>query len=98
MILNQTEVFEKWYNSLKDIIAVAAIKKRLDKIERENHFGDYKGIKGVKGLYELRFYIGKGYRIYYTIQNNVIVLLINGGIKKEQKKDILKAAELLKCL
>jgi putative addiction module killer protein len=95
MKIEQTIYFEKWYYNLKDVTAIAAIRKRLDKIERENFFGDYKKIKGVKELYELRIHCGKGYRIYYTVKNNILILLISGGIKDNQKHDINKAVEIL---
>ena len=51
--------------------------------------------KSSNDISELRFIIGKGYRIYYTEIQNVIVLLINGGDKSKQSKDIQKAHELL---
>lgn len=47
---------------------------------------------------EMRFFFGSGYRIYYVIRGNTIVLLLNGGDKKSQKKDIEKAKELYKAL
>ena len=47
-------------------------------------------------LYELRFTLGKGYRIYYTIQNDVLVLLLNAGDKSKQSKDIELAKIYLK--
>jgi len=46
-------------------------------------------------LYELRFKFGSGYRVYYTIKNETIVLLITGGDKKSQSKDIEKAKEII---
>ncbi len=46
----------------------------------------------------LDFFIGSGYRIYYTIRNNEIVLLLNGGDKSSQSKDIQKVKEILKDL
>lgn len=65
---------------------------RLDRL-KDGNFGDYKQLNDY--LYELRFNIGAGYRIYYTIEDDVIVLLINGGDKKSQSKDIKKANEIL---
>lgn len=63
---------------------------------KDGNFGDYKQLN--KYLYELRFDIGAGYRIYYMIENETIVLLINGGDKKSQLKDIKKATEILNKL
>ena len=58
------------------------------------------GISGIQNkisndISELRFTIGKGYRVYYTVVNNIVVLLINAGDKSQQSKDILKAQKLL---
>lgn len=58
------------------------------------------GISGIQkkisnDISELRFTIGKGYRVYYTVVNNIVVLLINAGDKSQQSKDILKAQKLL---
>ena len=63
---------------------------------KDGNFGDYKQLD--EYLYELRFNFGSGYRAYYTIENNTIVLLINGGDKKSQTKDINKAHNILKNL
>ena len=59
--------------------------KRIERIY-DNNFGDYKQIDA--NLYERRFTIGKGYRIYYTIQGETLVLLLNAGDKSKQAKDI----------
>ena len=59
----------------------------------ENNFGDHKKIDNE--ISELRFKFGSGYRIYYTEIDNIIVLLINGGDKSTQSKDILKAKSIL---
>lgn len=63
------------------------------RIEQGN-FGDCKKIDDE--ISEIRFMFGSGYRIYYTQINNTIVLLINGGDKSSQSKDIKNAKELLK--
>ena len=62
--------------------------KVIRRIERiyDYNYGDYKQISS--NLYELRFSIGKGYRIYYTIQNETLVLLLHAGDKSRQSKDI----------
>jgi putative addiction module killer protein len=96
MEIKQTEIFESWYNNLKDIEAVAAIRKRLDKIERESYFGDHKRTKGGK-VWELRIHIGKGYRVYYALRDKGVLLLC-GGHKDTQKKDTARAKLILKNL
>ena len=59
----------------------------------EGNFGDHKKIDNE--ISELRLKFGSGYRIYYTEIDNVIVLLVNGGNKSTQNKDIQKAKQIL---
>lgn len=81
----------EWLNSLDKQIKVR-IQSRLTRL-LENNFGDYKKIDNE--ISELRLKFGSGYRIYYTEIDNVIVILINGGDKSTQSKDIKKAKLLL---
>ena len=81
----------EWLNSLDKQIKVR-IQSRLTRL-LENNFGDYKKIDNE--ISELRSKFGSGYRLYYTEIDNVIVLLINGGDKSTQSKDIKKAKLLL---
>lgn len=60
------------------------------------NFGDCKSID--KQISELRFFLGAGYRIYYTIKGDEIILLLNGGDKSSQAKDIKQAKDILKEL
>jgi putative addiction module killer protein len=80
---------------LKDRSVKIKILARLDRIENGN-FGDHKQID--KNLFELRFFFGAGYRIYYTIKGNTVVILPTGGNKATQAKDIKKATALLNDL
>lgn len=80
-----------WLDSL-DSITRKRITQRIIRIE-DGNFGDYKKISD--SVSELRFSFGKGYRVYYTEEGNKIILLINGGDKSKQSKDIEKANELL---
>ena len=84
---NGEEPCLKWLTSL-DKVTKARIKSRLTRL-LEGNFGDFKKIDDE--ISELRFKFGSGYRIYYTEIDNVIVLLINGGDKSTQSKDIAKA-------
>lgn len=68
------------------------VQSRLTRL-LENNFGDYKKIDNE--ISELRLKFGAGYRIYYTEIDNIIVLLINGGDKSTQQKDIKKAKLML---
>ena len=61
------------------------VEARLDRIV-DGNFGDCKPI--AEGLYELRFFFGSGYRIYYAVVGRQIVILLAGGDKKSQSKDI----------
>ena len=81
----------EWLNSL-DSITRKRINQRILRIE-DGNFGDCKKLS--EDISELRFTFGKGYRIYYTIENYKVILLINGGDKSKQSKDIEKAQELL---
>ena len=79
----------EWLDSL-DVSFRKRINQRILRIE-EGNFGDHKKLSD--NISELRFNFGKGYRIYYTEINKVIVLLINGGDKSDQSNDIEKAQE-----
>jgi putative addiction module killer protein len=80
--------FIKWYDDLKDQFYQLRIRKKLRQITLGN-FGDSKSVGD--GVYELRFFFGKGYRVYYAKESNVIVLLLCGGDKSTQQKDINQA-------
>ena len=88
---NGKEPVKDWLLSLDTSVRVKIV-KRLERIYDDN-FGDYKLI--APELYELRFKFGKGYRIYYTIRNNVVVILLNAGDKSDQSKDIIVAKKYL---
>lgn len=91
--LIQTSVFSKWLSHLKDRQAKARIVARLLALEK-GHFGDAKNLG--HGLNELRIFMGAGYRVYYSIQGEMIVLLLCGGDKSSQETDINKALNLIK--
>lgn len=85
---NGKKPFTDWLESLKDKTIRYRIKERLDRIALGN-MGDCKPIK--HGVSELRFNFGSGYRVYYGEENNMIVILLCGGDKSTQEKDIKKA-------
>jgi len=87
---NGNEPVKDWLKSL-DGTTRKRILLRFDRL-RDGNFGDYKQIDN--DLYELRFMFGAGYRVYYTINDNTIILLINGGDKKSQLKDIKLAKKI----
>ncbi len=90
--LASTRYFDKWFRNLKDHVTKQKILARLARVEN-GHFGDYKQIE--PDLYELRFFFSGGVRIYYTIRDAQIILLLVGGDKSSQKSDIDKAKRLL---
>ena len=94
--IEETEIFSKWFYKLKDLTAKRRILARFARIENGN-FGDWSDTSE-NNVFELRFFFGPGYRIYYTIKGNKVVLLLNGGDKNTQNKDINKASEILKEL
>jgi len=90
--LQSTPTFDKWLTKLKDASIRNRLLVRLDRIETGN-FGDFKQIDN--NLFELRFFFGGGLRIYYTIRDGKVVLLLTGGDKSSQTKDIMKSKALL---
>lgn len=83
---------EKWLKGL-DKNNERRIRSRLLRVEQGN-FGDHKVIK-VEGFHELRFSFGPGYRLYYAEIDKVVVVLLQGGDKNTQNKDIKLAKEYL---
>ena len=90
-LANDKIPFIEWMDSL-DKTTKARVQSRLTRL-LENNFGDHKKIDNE--ISELRLKFGSGYRIYYTEVDNIIVLLINGGDKSTQSKDIEKAKSIL---
>ena len=95
MILRQTETFSRWFSSLKDRSGRIRILSRLDRIAMGN-FGDVKPIG--EGVSEIRIDTGPGYRLYFVRRENAAVLLLCGGDKSTQDRDIARARELAKTL
>lgn len=98
MQVKYTPYFEKWLRSLSDYKAKASILRRIDKIKNEDYFGDYKSVTNAIDIYELRIFISGGIRIYFTMKDKALVILLCGGDKSTQARDIEKAKEILKEL
>jgi len=93
--IKTTAAYDRWFKKLKDSSGKIRILARLDRIALGN-FGDTKPIDNT--ISELRFFFGPGYRIYYLIEGDNIILLLNGGDKKSQKDDVEQAKNILKEL
>jgi len=92
-VLQKTDTFNDWLRRLRDKKALARIVFRMTKMEM-GLLGDYKSIGD--GISEIRIDYGLGYRLYFTKKNNVIIVLLIGGDKSTQSRDIAKAKMLLK--
>lgn len=91
--VNGIKPIEAWYDSIKDPVVRFKISNRINRIKTGN-LGDWKPIED--GVRELRLHYGSGYRIYYSELNNILLLLLCGGDKGSQNRDIKKAKEYLK--
>lgn len=89
--VRQTETYKKWFKTLRDRKARARIDIRIKRISLGN-LGDVKPVG--KGVFELRIDYGPGYRIYFVERERIRIILLAGGKKSTQKKDIEKAQEL----
>ena len=83
-----TETFRRWLSKVKDRQARKAIAMRLTRAEAGN-LGDIKPVGG--SVSEMRVFVGKGYRIYFTIRDGKLVILLCGGDKSSQARDIQQA-------
>ncbi len=90
-IIKETEIFAQWLENLTDSVALLSILARIERAKLGN-FGDYKSVG--KGVFEMRINKGKGYRIYYAKEADMAYLLISGGDKSNQHKDIQTAKML----
>ena len=87
--------FEKWMSVLKDIKGKIAIARRIERMSQGN-FGDAKSVGD--SVSELRIHVGPGYRVYFTKFEEKLIVLLIGGDKSTQSKDITKAKALLEEL
>lgn len=86
-----TEVYRDWIDALKDRAARARIQVRVDRLAHGNP-GQHRRLAG--GVAELKVDVGPGYRVYYTERGGELIVLLAGGSKSSQQKDI----ELAKAL
>lgn len=94
-IFQKSEEFDAWLAGMKDHVGKARIALRLDRAAKGN-FGDCEPVGG--GVSEMRIHYGPGYRVYFTRRDAVIYLLLLGGDKSTQKRDIKRAMEMASTL
>jgi putative addiction module killer protein len=83
--------FDEWFDSLRDRKVQAAVDARLTRL-RAGNFGDFKSVGG--GVFELRIALGPGLRVYYGLRGQHVVILLGGGDKGSQTRDIRRAQQL----
>lgn len=93
--VRQTETFSKWILKLRDVRARARIQARIDRLELGN-VGDVKPVG--EGLSEMRIHYGPGYRVYFIQKGSELIILLAGGDKRSQSRDIQTALNLAKEL
>ena len=84
--------FNEWLEGLRDVHARARVKTRPDRASLGNP-GDYASIGG--GVFELRIFYGPGFRVYYSLEGDTVMLLLFGGTKGTQQRDIRTAKAYL---
>lgn len=90
-----TDEFEHWFSNLKDARAKTRIQARIDRAELGN-LGDVAPIGS--GISEMRIHYGPGYRVYFLQRGITLIVLLAGGHKGSQQKDIKRALEIAQQL
>lgn len=93
--IRRTERFSNWLDRLRDAKVRARILARLDRVAGGS-FGDSQPLG--ESVSEFRIHYGPGYRVCYTIRHRTIVVLLVGGIKSTQERDIRRAIEMARRL
>jgi putative addiction module killer protein len=91
IVVRQTELFARWFAELRDHQARRRIQARIDRLELGNA-GDVKPVGD--GVSEMRIDYGPGYRVYFVQRGNTLVILLAGGDKRTQERDIATARNL----
>lgn len=95
MQVETTAEFRSWIDSLRDVAGRARILVRVDRLAHGNP-GSYRNL--TEGVSELKVDVGPGYRVYYTMRGTRLLILLAGGSKASQRKDIATALRLAKEL
>src|SRR5687768_990639 len=91
MEIRQTEVYARWYGGLPNAVR-GRVDARIFRLQHSGHFGDAKPVG--EGVSEMRIDYGPGYRIYFARHGGAVVLLLCGGDKGSQRRDIARAKKL----
>ena len=91
--VKRTAQFDTWLSSIKDSMTRIRLSRRLDRVS-VGLLGDYAPVGD--GVFELREHFGAGWRLYYIQRGDTFVVMLGGGIKSIQTRDIAKAIELSK--
>lgn len=91
----RTAVFDRWFQKLKDKRGEARVVARIRAAERGN-FGDCRSVGN--GVYEMRIHFGPGYRLYFCREDDIVYVLLCGGTKRRQRRDIVRARAMAKNL
>lgn len=92
MEVRETVEFAEWLDGLRDRAARARIRRRIYQLSR-GLFGDVRSLRGA--LWEARIHYGPGYRLYYTQRGDTLILLLCGGDKRSQDRDIARARRMI---
>jgi len=92
LLVRRTDEFANWLKRLKDVQARSRINLRIRRVVLTGNLGDCKPVGD--GVYELRVDYGPGYRLYFAWRGCEVVLLLIGGDKSSQQRDIRKAKQI----
>jgi len=90
-VVDGHDLYQEWMDGLRDARARVAVLRRVDRVAQGN-FGDHKYCSD--GVWELRIDVGIGYRVYYGLREATVVILLAGGDKRSQSRDIANAVDL----
>lgn len=93
--VRKTDVFEKWLDNLHDMHGRSRVLARIERLA----FGNPGDVRPVgEGVSELRIDVGPGYRVYFKMQGRLLIVLLAGGDKRSQRRDINTALRLARNL
>ena len=93
--VRRTPEFDAWLRSIKDGMTKRRLARRLEKVQ-DGLLGDVKSVG--EGVFEMREFFGPGWRMYYLLRGDVLIVMLGGGDKSSQQADIAAALNLAKTL